>query len=108
MKAMTMPLVIVVASVVILVTALILIGVFTRGLGTFQNIFNPWAEDSSSTIICNNNCQQACLLGSTPPSTVKIGDKTVVCPPCPCATAETDSISYGDGETKVRDIRIEM
>ena len=65
---MSTSIVIIVAAVVILITALVVIGVFTGGLGIFQSIFNPWAEQTGESALCQSKCQTTCFTTGKPPS----------------------------------------
>lgn len=85
---MSTTLVIVVAAIVILITALVLIGVFTGGIATFQNIFNPWAQQTGLTALCQSKCQTGCIANDPPKGpdySVEIDGEMKDCPgTCVC------------------------
>ena len=57
---MSTSIVIIVAAVVILITALVVMSVFSGGIGTFQSIFNPWANQTGNTVSCEAQCRTLC------------------------------------------------
>ena len=91
-KGMSTTLVIVVSAVVILITALVVIGVFTGGLGNFQNIFNPWVKQTGISTLCQSKCQTGCFTGSPPLDTyyVEVDGEQQVCPICDCTGTQNE------------------
>jgi hypothetical protein len=65
MKAMSYAIVIIVTSVVVLIVGLVVMGIFSGGMGTFQGVFNPLAQQTGDTARCESTCTTLCSLDST-------------------------------------------
>jgi amino acid transporter len=87
-KGMQTSIVVIVAAVVILITALIVISVFTGGLGTFNNIFNPWANQTGLTARCQAECSTQCVMYPTETGTPSTYSKECKEKGIPCVCSQ--------------------
>ncbi len=60
MKALSLPLTIVIIAIVLLVTALVVTTIFGGQIAQFVGVLNPWAQKSISENLCYDRCASWC------------------------------------------------
>jgi hypothetical protein len=60
MKALSLPLTIVIIAVVLLVSALVVMTVFSGQMAQFIGVLNPWSQQRISESLCYDQCASWC------------------------------------------------
>jgi hypothetical protein len=60
MKALSLPLTIVIIAIVLLVVALVIMTIFTGQMASIIGFLNPWAQKTVSENLCYDSCASWC------------------------------------------------